>query len=88
MSADTGPVAGPVVDQVIGRAPGGRIPYAPARFELSGSVLFLQPGAGNLEYGTLVTPFPCGDTQLEPISRSRLTSGRPSESGTLRFPSS
>jgi hypothetical protein len=27
-------------------------------FELSGSLLFLQPGAGNLEYGTLVTPFP------------------------------
>jgi len=31
---------------------------APARFELSGSLLFLQPGAGNLEYGTLVSPFP------------------------------
>ena len=27
-------------------------------FEVSGSLLFLQPGAGNLEYGTLVTPFP------------------------------
>jgi len=27
-------------------------------FEISGSLLFLQPGAGNLEYGTLVTPFP------------------------------
>jgi hypothetical protein len=28
---------------------------APSRFELSGSLLFLQPGAGNLEYGTLET---------------------------------
>ncbi len=27
-------------------------------FEVSGSLLFLQPGAGNLEYGTLVTPLP------------------------------
>ena len=30
---------------------------APARFELSGSLLFLQRRAGNLEYGTLVSPF-------------------------------
>jgi hypothetical protein len=29
-----------------------------AHFEINGSLLFLQPGAGNLEYGTLVTPFP------------------------------
>lgn len=28
------------------------------RFEISGSLLYLQPGAGDLEYGTLVTPFP------------------------------
>ena len=28
------------------------------RFEVSGSLLYLQPGAGDLEYGTLVTPFP------------------------------
>lgn len=28
------------------------------RFEVSASLLFLQPGAGNLEYATLVTPFP------------------------------
>jgi hypothetical protein len=28
------------------------------RFEISGSVLYLQPGAGNLEYGTLVNPLP------------------------------
>jgi Legionella pneumophila major outer membrane protein precursor len=27
-------------------------------FEVSGSLLFLQPGAGNLEYATLVSPFP------------------------------
>jgi hypothetical protein len=32
--------------------------FAPYRFEFSGSLLFLQPGAGNLEYGTLVTPLP------------------------------
>lgn len=30
----------------------------PPRFEVSGSLLFLQPGAGNLEYATLVTPLP------------------------------
>jgi hypothetical protein len=28
------------------------------RFEVSGSLLFLQPGAGNLEYGTLTNPLP------------------------------
>ncbi len=28
------------------------------RFEASLSLLYLQPGGGNLEYGTLVTPFP------------------------------
>jgi hypothetical protein len=28
------------------------------RFEISGSLLFLQPGAGNLEYATLVNPLP------------------------------
>jgi hypothetical protein len=28
------------------------------RFEISGSLLFLQSGAGNLEYATLVTPLP------------------------------
>jgi hypothetical protein len=28
------------------------------RFEISGSLSFLQPGAGNLEYGTLTTPLP------------------------------
>ncbi len=27
-------------------------------FEISGSLSFLQPGAGNLEYGTLTTPLP------------------------------
>jgi hypothetical protein len=30
----------------------------PRHFEVSGSLLYLQPGAGNLEYGTLVSPFP------------------------------
>lgn len=28
------------------------------RFEISGSLSFLQPGAGNLEYGTLTNPLP------------------------------
>ena len=28
------------------------------RFEISGSLIYLQPGAGNLEYGTLTTPLP------------------------------
>jgi hypothetical protein len=28
------------------------------RFEISGSLLYLQPGAGNLEYGTLIDPYP------------------------------
>jgi hypothetical protein len=28
------------------------------RFEVSGSLSYLQPGAGNLEYGTLTTPLP------------------------------
>ncbi len=28
------------------------------RFEVSGTLSFLQPGAGNLEYGTLTTPLP------------------------------
>lgn len=32
-------------------------PAAPS-FELSGSLSFLQPGAGNLEYGTLTNPLP------------------------------
>jgi hypothetical protein len=36
---------------------GTRRPDSP-RFEVSGSLLFLQPGAGNLEYATLVTPLP------------------------------
>ena len=31
--------------------------YSP-RFEISGSLLYLQPSAGNLEYGTLISPLP------------------------------
>jgi hypothetical protein len=31
---------------------------APRHFEFNASLLFLQPGAGNLEYGTLVSPLP------------------------------
>ena len=27
-------------------------------FEISGSLMYLQPGAGDLEYGTLITPLP------------------------------
>jgi hypothetical protein len=30
----------------------------PHRFEISGSLLYLQPGADDLEYATLVSPFP------------------------------
>jgi hypothetical protein len=36
------------------RAPASNAP----RFEISGSLLYLQPSSGDLEYGTLVTPFP------------------------------
>ena len=43
-----------LVDQVTEVAPVS----APHRFEISGSGLFLQPGAGNLEYGTLISPLP------------------------------
>ena len=39
------------------RYAGERRPVAP-QFELSGSLSFLQPGAGNLEYGTLTNPLP------------------------------
>jgi hypothetical protein len=51
------PVAPPprvVVDQVMD--PARASPQH--RFEISGSLLFLQPGAGNLEYGTLISPLP------------------------------
>jgi hypothetical protein len=41
-----------------GQIAGIRTSNARPRFEISGSLLYLQPGAGNLEYGTLVTPFP------------------------------
>jgi hypothetical protein len=30
----------------------------PHHFEISGSLLYLQPGAGDLEYGTLISPLP------------------------------
>ena len=40
-----------------GRVVGVRSLNSP-RFEVSGSLLFLQPGAGNLEYATLVNPLP------------------------------
>jgi hypothetical protein len=47
-----------------GPAPGwgefyeGHAPPVGPRFEASASLLYLQPGSGNLEYGTLVTPLP------------------------------
>jgi hypothetical protein len=41
-----------------GQVVGVRTLNPPPRFEISGSLLFLQPGAGNLEYGTLVNPLP------------------------------
>jgi hypothetical protein len=34
------------------------VPRKSPRFEISGSLAYLQPGAGNLEYGTLTTPLP------------------------------
>jgi hypothetical protein len=40
------------------KAPNIAITKPQPRFEVSGSLLYLQPGAGNLEYGTLVTPLP------------------------------
>ena len=49
-------------------------------FEIGGSLLFLQPGAGNLEYATLVIPLPSA-TPIGAISRSRRTSLLPSRVG-------
>ena len=40
------------------KAPNIVISKPQPHFEVSGSLLYLQPGAGNLEYGTLVTPLP------------------------------
>jgi len=40
------------------KAPNIVISKPQSHFEVNGSLLYLQPGAGNLEYGTLVTPFP------------------------------
>ena len=49
---------------------------AAPHFEVSGSLLFLQPGAGNLEYGTLVTPFPDSDAELgQSVAHAWLQSG-------------
>jgi major outer membrane protein len=42
----------------VGQVVGARTLNSRPHFEVSGSLLFLQPGAGNLEYGTLVTPLP------------------------------
>ena len=43
-------------DRMYGKA-APRLASTP-HFEISGSLSFLQPGAGNLEYGTLTTPLP------------------------------
>jgi hypothetical protein len=51
---------GPVDVDVVRRVP---------RFEISGSLTYLQPGAGNLEYGTLTTPLPLVTHLAGPISR-------------------
>lgn len=41
------------------RRAGDAEPWKPRpHFEVSGSLLYLQPGAGDLEYGTLITPLP------------------------------
>jgi len=46
------------------KAVGAPISNAP-RFEASGSLLYLQPGAGDLEYGDIGDPFSHSDAQLE-----------------------
>jgi hypothetical protein len=48
-----------------GRVVGTQTSTTPRRSEVSGSLLFMQPGAGNLEYGTFVTPFAHSDAQLQ-----------------------
>jgi hypothetical protein len=52
--------AGPnVMSGSIARRPVDAEPWKPRpHFEVSGSLLYLQPGAGDLEYGTLITPLP------------------------------
>jgi hypothetical protein len=42
------------VDQAVVIGPSNPLHH----FEISGSLLYLQPGAGDLEYGTLITPLP------------------------------
>ena len=47
----------------------------PRRFEVSGSLSFLQPGAGNLEYGTLANTAAPGNAALgQPVAQSELHS--------------
>jgi Legionella pneumophila major outer membrane protein precursor len=41
-----------------GRAVDNGTSNPPRHFEVSGSLLYLQPGAGDLEYGTLISPLP------------------------------
>jgi hypothetical protein len=41
------------------KIPAAAAPWSPPHhFEVSGSLLYLQPGSGNLEYATLVSPLP------------------------------
>jgi Legionella pneumophila major outer membrane protein precursor len=42
----------------VGRAVDSGTANPPPHFEVSGSLLYLQPGAGDLEYGTLISPLP------------------------------
>ena len=70
-----------------GHAVGIRTSISPPRFEVSGSLLFLQPGAGNLEYGTLVTPFPIATPNWSNQSLHR-NSVLPSVSGFAICPTS
>jgi hypothetical protein len=59
----------------------------PHHFEISGSLLYLQPGSDDLEYATLVSPLPC-QRPIGPISRSARATAPPSVSASATFPSS
>ena len=59
----------------------------PHRFEISGSLLYLQPGADDLEHATL-WPAPPANAQLGQSSRSAPTTAPPSASASAAFRSS
>jgi hypothetical protein len=61
------------------KSPVTRSSDPPHHFEVSGSLLYLQPDAGDLEYATLVSPLPL-PTPHWTIRRSARTSPSPSTS--------